>query len=253
MGSAVVLAELRTRGGRTVGYKLLSCNQGVVTNLKTEDIVERDNSYGNNEHFIQNGIIRNNTVNCYPRHAYPVIPINTKATSKSTKSKKTEEVAKTKPKTKAPVKKMDEKQLSEVDKCKKNGVDPSIISNPDLNPQQMRVLWVSKSKGALAEEFNDPRLSSDAMKFYADRLYDKQTVKDCGLMLEHPELGVDELGELYQCACDGMDYQGLIGESATDIYIAREKNSREYWGSSKLFDTDYYQKAMNVAMKMKGF
>jgi hypothetical protein len=253
LGSAVVLAELKTRSGRTLGYKLLSCSQTVVTNLKTADIVSRDNSYGENEHFIQNGIIRNNTVNCYPRHPYPSVTIEGNKKSKNP-IKKAKEAVKKQPKDSEPTRKgFNETQRIELERCRSNGVDPKLIQNPNLNQQQMRVLWVSKSKGALAEEFNDPRLSSDAMKFYADRLYDKKTVEDCKPMLDHPELGTDELSELYQCVCDGIDYSDLIGKSATDISTAREMATRKYWGSSDLFNTDYYQKALNVAMKTKGF
>lgn len=252
-GSAVILAELKTRGGRTKGYKLLSCSTNQVVNLKTEDIVMRDEAYGD-DHFIQNGIIRNKVVHCYPRKPFPVVTISA-STAESNKKPRcvnipVEPVRKTEPAKRI---EMSEKQLNEVQLCKKNGISPKLISNPKLSPNQMRVLWVSKSKGALAEAFANPNLSEDVMKFYADRLYDKSTVEECREMLNHPELSTDELGELYLCVCDGIPYENYIGLSATEIATKREMERAEYWGSSKLFDADYYEKALNVAKKLHGF
>ena len=285
-GSGVILAELRTKGGKTLGYRVLSCLSGQIVNLKVKDIVERDNAYGD-EHFIQNGIIRNGVVNCYPRHPYPEInmmkedkhkkisksavlptasneyPIQNENGKKALRSESdnSKDIDKRKQYFGGMTRKQAEKFVSnpanykqeqnkELARCKKAGIDPLLIGDPDLDPKQMRVLWVAASNGAKAEYFNSPKISTDSMKFYADRIFSDDMASDCAAMLAHPELSVDELDELYMCLCDGMDYTGLIGSSPSDIDVARLKQNTEYWGSSSEFDVDYYQKALNVAMKM---
>lgn len=248
-GSAVVLAELKSRGGKIHGYKLLSCANGAITNLKVEDILQRERAYGKNNHFLQNGIIRGDAVHCYPLKPFPSLIIN--AENRPKKEEKQKEVAK--PKKQVKQIEFTKEQLAEIAKCESNGINSRFIRNPKLSPQQMRVLWVSKSKGALSETFANPALSTDAMKFYADRLYSKKMVEDCRELLNHPELSTDELSELYICICEGVPYAKYIGKSAMDISVARETEKAKYWGSSKLFDTDYYEKALNVARKIKGF
>lgn len=248
-GSAVILAELKTRGGRVLGYRLLSCAQTTVINLRLEDILQRELAYGENEHFLQNGIIRNKTVNCFPRKPFNTIIVNDSIKSKKTVSQQKQERVKRE----AYKQEFTPEQLKEIHLCESNGINSRFIKNTKLSPTQMRVLWVSKSKGALSENFANPALSTDAMKFYADRLYSKKMVEDCRELLNHPELSTDELSELYICICEGIPYEKYIGKSAMDISVARETEKAKYWGSSKLFDTDYYEKALNVARKIKGF
>lgn len=257
-GSAVVLAEIKSKGGRTLGYRLLSCANNACVNLRLEEILQREKAMGQGEHFLQNGIVRNNTVNCYPMKPFPVMtvagpkkPPLAKPTKPVPKSAVPKQTATKQPTQKASGSEFTDKQREELTKCKNAGVDPRLIANPKLSPAQMRVLWVAKSKGCVSEAFADPKYSTDVMKFYADRLYDKQTVADCGELLAHPELGVDELGELYACVCQGVPYSGMIGLSATDIGVKREMEVSEYWGSSSMFDVDYIEKAANVARRLK--
>ena len=247
LGSAVVVAELRSKSGRNLGYKLLSCANNILVNIKTEDILQKEVSFGDNEHFLQNGIIRNKTVNCYPLKPFPVITINT--------SKAKQQKSNVAPERQNNSKKQNftAEQLNEITLCEKNGINSRFIKNSKLSPSQMRVLWVSKSKGALSERFANPQLSVEAMKFYADRLYDKNTADECADMLKHTELSVPELTELYSCICQGLPYESYIGLSATDIQVKRDQESVKYWGSASKFDVDYYEKAMNVAMKIKGY
>lgn len=268
-GSAVVLAEIKSKGGRVLGYRLLSCANNAVVNLRLEEILQREKAMGNGEHFLQNGIIRRNTVNCYPMKPFPVLTVDgpsrkappkplgmTPEMEKVFKDAGTFVPKKSKqtPRPPAPMPigmEFNEKQRDELGKCKKAGVDTRLISHPGLSPAQMRVLWVAKSKGCMSEAFADPKYSTDVMKFYADRLYDKQTVADCGELLAHPELSVDELNELYACICQGVPYSGLIGLSATDIGVKREMEAGQYWGSPDAFDRDYLEKAANVARRIQ--
>ena len=252
-GSAVILAELKTRGGKVLGYKLLSCAQLIVTNLKLDDILQREQAYGDNEHFLQNGIIRNKTVNCYPRKPFRTIIINDSQSKKKVVDTANQNNDKQKARKVTAPQNFTAEQLKELNLCESNGINSRFIRNSKLSPTQMRVLWVSKSKGAYSESFANPKLSTDAMKFYADRIYSKKAAEDCRELLTHPELSVDELIELYGCICEGIPYEGYIGKSPVDIQVARTMASTEYWGSTSKFDVDYYDKALNVAMKMKGY
>lgn len=255
-GSAVVLAEIKSKAGRTLGYRLLSCANNACVNLRLEEILQREKSMGDNEHFLQNGIIRNNTVNCYPMHPFPVMMVD--GAVKKPAKRPTKDIPKQENppvKTQAAVQRkhhapLSQAQSREAELCKQRGISPKLISNPDLTPEQMRVLWVSKSKGCIAESFADPRYSADVMKFYADRLHDEQTVEECKEMLEHPELTPDQLSELYACVCQGVPYSDLIGLSPTDISVKREMAVAEYWGDQTYFDSTYLEKAANLAMRL---
>ena len=77
--SGVVLSELVSERGNTLGYSLLSCGTGEIVNLKTENIVKRDEALGGNIPFLQNGIIRNGAVCCYPNK--PFIKVTVKGST----------------------------------------------------------------------------------------------------------------------------------------------------------------------------
>lgn len=250
-GSAVVLAEIKSRAGRTLGYRLLSCANNACVNVKLDEILAREANCIGSERFLQNGIVRNKIVACYPMHPFPVMWVD--LGNKSVQKVQSDPI-----KSEAPVKRKStqeftQEQIHEMTRCENANISSRFIRNPKLSPAQMRVLWVAKSKGCLAESFADPRYSTDVMKFYADRLYDKQTVTDCSELLAHPELSVDELGELYTCVCQGVPYSSFIGMSATDINVKRELSVSTYWGSSDVIGDNYMEKATNVARRMKGF
>ena len=84
-GCGIVLAEIKSKAGRPLGYRLLSSSKGVVVNWTTPDIVAKAKSQ--KHPFLQNGIIRNDTVNCYPLHPYPVMEIGVQTKKRVTKSK----------------------------------------------------------------------------------------------------------------------------------------------------------------------
>lgn len=254
---AVVLASVKSPGGRTLGYRLLSLANGSVTNMKVADIV----AYSKNlpHPFLQNAIIRNDTINNYPGEKFPVLTVqNSAKPPKSVAAPKAPVVNKRAETTKERDDRLHSPEAiaaanAEIAKCKKHGINPGFLLRGDLDSKQMRVLWVSKSKGAYAEAFNNPDLSVDAMKFYADRIYSKEAAKECKVLLDHPELSVEELTELYQCINEGVDPTDLIGQSPVNIQIAREKATRQYWGATSILgdDTDYYSKAVRVAMNIR--
>lgn len=241
-GVGVVVAEIQNPYGRSLGYRIIQSTTGVLVNMKTEEIVQKEKVLG--RPFLQNGIVRNNTVNCYPLHSFPVIKVQ-KAPKQKAERKPVEKVKA--PKTQVPYTK---EQLAELNFCKSKGINTSFIENPQLTPEQMRICWVAKGKGVFAEYFAKPEYSTEVMKFYADRLVSNLAVKECTLMLKNPELKVSELSELYLCVCDGVDYTSVLNEPAFKIRLHRNKNS--------LFSEEYdegisFDKALDVARKLKGW
>jgi len=264
--SLVVVARL-VSNGRVVGYRVVATNNGVVANLKLADLVAMCKAQ--NTPLTQNMMFRQGTLAEYPngqiptvelpksqneriRHQMPVqqsvidyssqqpqpVPTNQKRVDPP---KSTQDIIRT----------MDNKQQREVKKAIDSGIDPALLADKRLSPQQMRVLWMSKQWGCKSEVFKDPNLRVDVMKFYADRLYTDDMCDKCKPILEHPELPLSEVSELYLCAMAGMDVNDLIGKSATEIQIAHENATRDYWCENKIFgdDPEYYEKALRVAME----
>lgn len=241
-GVGIVVAEIQNPYGRSLGYRIIQSTSGMLVNMKTEEIVQKEKALG--RPFLHNGIVRNNTVNCYPLHSFPVIKVQKAPKQKTEKA--TIEKAKA-VKTQSPYTK---EQLKELNTCKSKGINTSFIENPQLSPEQMRICWVAKSKGVFAEYFAKPDYSVEVMKFYADRLVSNLAVKECTLMLKNPDLKVPELSELYLCVCDGVDYTSVLNEPAFKIRLHRNKNS--------LFSEEYdegisFDKALDVARKLKGW
>lgn len=255
-GVAVVLAEYVSVSGKTMGYKLIHSKTGAVKSLRTADIVAWEKQAG--RPFLQNGIVRNGTVNCYPLHKYPVIVLSTQKKKPAQKTQggvsEQQPVKPVAAASSAAAKKVNytTEQMKEFTMCRNHGVDTKFIENVQLSPKQMRVIWVSKSKGALAEYFNKPEYSVEAMKFYADRLLDTAMVSECMAMLKHPELTVDKLGELYLCVCEGVSYADLCDKSYEEINLARLQRS-PFDAKTDDFDMNKVRKnAIRVTNKLKG-
>lgn len=246
--TGIVLAEIKNVSGRTLGYRIINNTTFAISNMKTEDIVVWDKKL--DVPFLQNGIIRNNTVNCYPLHSFPILQLDGKKPARIRKSINT--LKQSSPKVKEPLV-FSDKQKNEIKVCRSKGIDSRFIENPKLSPQQMRVLWASKMKGAYSEYFANPEISVEAMKFYADHLDTKQMVKECSRMLQSPQLEPEELAELYLCICEGVDYTPVINKQASDIASYRYENST----FRDKFDTDIsddmFEKALGVARKIKGY
>ncbi len=230
----VVLAEFVTQVGDIVGCRLLTVNgdisSPIVVDVPLADILNMEKRLG--RPYLQNAIIRNNTINSYPRQSFPrfavsqekkqkrgvvkpVKPVNKNVNPDAKRHKKQAKMPQSPQYTKA--------QEQERAKCREHGVDVNLISDPKLSPEQMRVLWVSKSKGCLSEYFAHPDYSVDVMKFYGDRLYSENAVQACGELLHHRDLDVDTLSELYLCIDAGLDYTPLIGMSKSAIEVERLK------------------------------
>lgn len=272
-GSLVILAEFVNEKKETVGYRVLSTTNGTPFNMTVADIkqlyLKRKATFQqDNIIFIQNAIVRQYendiTIACYPLKSFEQIeikqsdikekkgivvgnPLDTKTVqTKTLKSEKTIEFSK--------------KQKKEIELCKDAGVDPKLISNPNLSQEQMRVLWLSKSKkGALAEYFNDPAYDVEVMKFYADILYDEKKAKEYKPILDHPELKVEQVQELVFCLEDGIDITDMIGLSAEDVYTKHIEGDKDFWSmanfntrtpSSKWGDSEIFDLIMKETARI---
>lgn len=248
-GTAIVIAEYKNTAGRTLGYKLISSTSGCTFKLKTADLVAQEKKL--KRPIMQNAIVRNDCVNCYPLHKFPVIVVGDKKAQRNAENKISSHLSKKKTIEKPTFSK---EQLKEINACKKKGIDSSIIENPSLSPEQMRVIWVSKSNGALSEYFAKPCYSVDIMKFYGDRLVSPLAVKECSLMLSKPDLTLGQLTQLYLCIGDGVDYSDLCNLSEDEIYSARL--DRNMFDSSFNLNADedaLVDKCMDYLMKEKGY
>ena len=258
--SNIVLNEIKSSKGKTLGYRVLNSDTCLVSNLKTDDLLALEKYH--NRSILQNGIIRNGVINCYPHHPFAVMTVNidkkprqvSKKELKKTKPENNENIIRNKPNKPAP-KTFSSNQNVELEKCKKNGIDPKLISNPNLSNHQMRVLWMSKKNGARAEAFNKPEYSTESMKFYADLIYTEEDEKKMKGMLNHPELSVAELNALYDCVLDDVKYDDLIGKTDQDIFIERQKilDARQV-DNRKPEERDFevFDKAIMAAMMLKG-
>ena len=77
----VILKEIRTNGGRCLGYTVFDCDNGTIYNKKKEDIIKAQEAIRvrTNTSLIQNAIIRDGKVNCYPNHKFKRVIVGTKA------------------------------------------------------------------------------------------------------------------------------------------------------------------------------
>lgn len=77
-GSAVVLAEVRDKRKKLIGYRLLSCANNAIVDVSVDEIIKREQAKPKGEHFLQNGIVSGGTVRCYPNKPFPVVYVPNK-------------------------------------------------------------------------------------------------------------------------------------------------------------------------------
>ena len=245
----IVVQELATSLGTIVGYRLLNPSTGLITAMKKEDIIARQAK--SSVPLLQNGIIRGNKVNCYSHSKFPRFIIGTKTRTAVRKPKLSEHTENKSKESNDFLSQFTPEQRREISLAKKDEIDVRLIANPELSPKQMRVLWVSKKKGAYSEYFSSPKYSVEVMKFYADRLMTQQMVKECSDLLARPDYDVDNLAELYLSVCEGIDYSSFIDlNSAEEMRVQRERLRSKLWGTD-IEIGDYINSAVKYAEKLK--
>lgn len=268
IGALVILATVETKEGSILGYKVISSANGQIFNLDLNSITklyyERANTKDNV--LFQNGIVRlvgNNklTISCFPMKPFDKIIFDNKKESKKEKVEPKVTKSKTVTQIDKPIEvELNEKQCKEIERCRKAGVNPSILSDPRLSDRQMRILWVAKSKkGSYVECFANADFSEDAMKFYADRVYDKETADKYKMLLDRPDLDVDKLQELTAMIDDGIPCEDLLNKTSEEIYcerISRGSDYDNYTEFGRIEPNDLWKKGnlydfmVNEAMKL---
>lgn len=252
--SAIVLAEFLTKRGAKVGYRLLYVN-GKFINRKLDDILTKDSLLGEDTPLLQNAIISNNTVRCYANHNFKTITLGADDNTAKTTAIHGQAQAKEpdlemdaplddsiEPETDINISVADDKdpytkgQRREIKACRNKGINSTFIENPALSERQMRILWVSKSRGALSENFNQPEYSTDVMEFYAARLKDVKTVKMCKPILDHPEYSLEKVEAMYNAIMSGVNPKDLEGKTVSDIEVATIARDMKMWGKPQELD-----------------
>lgn len=229
--SCIILQELVNMTGVILGYRLLNPSNFSIMALKKNDILLRQKN--SPIPILQNGIIRGNKINCYPASPFPRCVIGSKPKAKPEKIKLSDDMNKESKESNDFLSQFTSEQRRELFLANKDGVPVSLIANPKLSPQQMRVLWVSKKNGAFSEYFAKPEYSVDVMMFYADRLLTSQMTNACADLLSRPSYSVAMLTELYLAICEGIDYSSFINMgSAEEMRIQREMLRSSLWDSS---------------------
>lgn len=248
----IVIQELSTKLGRIVGYRLLNPSTLAIMPMKKEDIIAKQAT--TDVPLLQNGIIRGNAVSCYPNQPFPKFIIGT-VTKTAVKKPKVASEPKNSSNNDDVLSKFSPEQRRELSKAKSNHLDIRFMLNPNLSPEQMRILWVSKKKGAYSEYFAKPEYSVEVMKFYADRLLTQRAVKECSDLLSRPKLDVSQLAELYLAICEGIDYSSFIDcSNSEDMYVKRIELRDEFWNKeikTSVFDSEFINSGVKLAEKLK--
>lgn len=240
----IVLAEIRTRGGRCLGYRCMEAGTCRLGNLSRESIITQQSQIKTGTSMLQNAIIRDGKVNCYPNHPFEKIIVGTRAT---------------KPKITAGQQQGTSKACNKdmyTRKAEKLFGDSSFLSNERLSPEQKKILIDAKKRGVPVEYINNPDLSKDVMCFYAENIVSKELAKDCSRIIQNPKLSMEQVQELYQCAVVGVDYSDMCDEnlSPADMEIKRSRRYMQMWGDLETVppvDEELVDKCLSYAESIK--
>ena len=169
----VILREYQTKKeGKRLGFRVLSvdANGGVrIVDMVTQDRLLKVD--------FQNAFTRSNTI-VSKSNSFPVITYVTKKpvnVELPVEEKQKTTVKKAKPAVDM-FAEFTNPQKRELQACINAGVDYHIIYDTRFTPEQMRILWVAKRDGHFPEEYADPDISEEAMKFYASHINTLQDV-----------------------------------------------------------------------------
>lgn len=253
----IVIAQLVSHRGSVLGYRFYNVKTGALANFPVKQVKDFIKSCDIGAQLFQNAIIRNDALCAYPNKPFISIPWFTKTRERAEKPAEQKPVKKN---GSSPMNRYTPEQIREMYQCREDGIDTSLISDPNLSRQQMRILRIAKKNGALAEHFNSAKYSPEVMKFYADRLVDEDLVLQCRDLLSHPELSVKQLTNLMDCIYAGVPYQDLLESTPEEIYLARLERDKGLWTSFKkvdatekerICDTELLDKAMFSAMQVR--
>lgn len=224
----VILAKYCSPTGGLLGYFLLNTATGAVVRAKPDAVYAAARKAKSLDAvFLQNGIYRfsdgKDQIAAFPGKNY--YTFFQKLKKKPQKLNSEVDVRRNKENLeKQQSQKYTKEQLAELNNAKKCGVDPILIANPKLSPEQMRTLWVGKKNKACIEYFANPKYSLEQMQFLAERIISKQAAVECRALI-NPRYTVDQMNEIYLGIFDGVDYTLYAKPevSADDMYLKRKE------------------------------
>ena len=224
----IILAKYCSPTGGILGYFLLNTATGKVVRAKPNAVYEAAKKAKEvNGVFLQNGIYRfsdgKDQIAAFPGKSYHTffqkLKKNPQKLNSEVDIKRNKENLE-----KKQASKYTKEQLAELNNAKKCGVDPILIANPKLTPEQMRVLWVGKKNKACIEYFANPKYSLEQMQFLVERIISKQAAVECRVLIS-PKYSVEQMNELYISIFDGVDYTLYADPkiSADDMFLKRKE------------------------------
>lgn len=249
-GTGIVIAELVTASGRVLGYKVISNKNAKVVNLQKGQIIEQDKN--TDRPILQNAIIRNGTIYNYPGFEFDKIVVGQRR-KKPTKDASQSQVQKQETKQS----KYSPAQLDQLRQCKAALGKTKFIENPKLTPEQMNILWTCKKKyGAYSEYFNNPALSTEAMKFWGISIVTKELAEDCKPLFAK-DYPADKRMELYLCAEAGLDCSKYEQYGAETISGLRSDEISKNWGDIDILSSDsdvpYDEQVFDALLNFNGY
>lgn len=262
----IIMAKYVSQQGNTIGYFLANSQTGKLLRAKPSAIYEAcELARKKNGVFLQNAIYRVSggvpQIAAYPGKSFHTFFQKLKRTPKQVNS----EVDKQKNRQNLEQKHKDvytPAQLKELEAAKKCGVNPIIIANPKLSPEQMRILWVGKRNKACVEYFANPKYSAEQMSFLSERLISQKAFLDCRALL-NPKYDLAQMQEIYMGITDGVDYSVYAKPEipADEMYnirqelLAQEYNVNSIPVESYLLNMDSVKRdriTMNTYKRVKG-
>lgn len=221
---ATVLAEIRanSKQGKIIAYDVFlseSFRNAQVVRLtldKLESLYTSFQSFGNGT-FTNLTYVDNSYFRLYPNIMLPVEIVKTRKSTRvvqvPTSIAKSEQ--------KVQVKQYTDNMFSDKQKVElKLAADEGLkdlIYNPNLTPDQMRVLWMSKLRGSKAEAYKNPAIPVESMKWYSNNLKHNLDVQDYKFCLSHPELTVEQLEVYKKCISLDMNLANIGVHSADKL------------------------------------
>lgn len=205
MRPVVILSELITSDGRTVGYKIVTYN-GEVKNIILKELIAYCNRVTKSGGVpIQNAIFTPETdgVKAHIK-SYPHITFF-KETLQTNKNKYAEQTKTSTAKNNKALTKLEEvfskEQIAELRAGKQDGVEIKIYANPALTPKQMRVLRKGLKQGVNVRPIAIPEYKPECMTFYIADLANGCDIRS----YLSPKYSLYQLSELSLAAEAGLD------------------------------------------------
>lgn len=221
----IILSELVTDDGRTIGYKICTYN-GEVKNIPLKELIAFCNRITKSNGIpIQNAIFIPESENTKAHIKSYANAAFYKEMLKTNKNRYTEKAKVNTQSNEKALTRLEElftkEQLVELRAAKNDGVELKIIANPALSANQMRILRAALKNGVNIRPIASPDFKDECMSFYIAELYNGCDIRS----YLSPKYSLYQLSELSLAADAGLD-MSKIGNpklSATEMQEIRER------------------------------